>query len=101
MKLMQTSLRQWRLIGAVLMTVLLTRPIVGQESSDAKSDGTQRATATLSSAESPDAIELMAPTRPAVEKGLKFLATQQLEDGSFSTSGYGRNAAVVALAGMA
>ena len=36
-----------------------------------------------------------------VEKGLKFLAERQLENGSFSTSGYGRNAAVVALSGMA
>ena len=47
------------------------------------------------------ATELIAPARPAIEKGLKFLATRQSEDGSFSTSGYGRNAAVVALAGMA
>ena len=45
--------------------------------------------------------ELMAPARPAVEKGLKYLATRQQEDGAFATSGYGRNAAVVALAGMA
>ncbi len=43
----------------------------------------------------------MAAARPAVEKGLKFLATRQQEDGAFSNSGYGRNAAVVALAGMA
>src|SRR5262245_5380209 len=45
--------------------------------------------------------EMLAPVRSAVEKGLKFLATRQLEDGAFSTNGYGRNAAVVALAGMA
>src|SRR4029079_12906389 len=31
---------------------------------------------------------------------LKYLATRQQEDGAFSNSGYGRNAAVVALAGM-
>ena len=37
----------------------------------------------------------------AVEKGLAFLATRQADDGSFSTSGYGRNAAVCALGGMA
>ena len=43
----------------------------------------------------------MAQARPAVEKGLKFLTSRQQEDGAFATSGYGRNAAVVALAGMA
>jgi prenyltransferase beta subunit len=36
-----------------------------------------------------------------VEKGLEFLAGRQLEDGTFSTGGYGRNTAVCALAGMA
>jgi prenyltransferase beta subunit len=46
------------------------------------------------------AAELFKPARPAVEKGLKFLASRQQDDGAFSTSGYGRNAAVVALAGM-
>jgi hypothetical protein len=45
--------------------------------------------------------DFIAPARPAIEKGLKYLSQQQLDDGSFSTSGYGRNAAVVALAGMA
>jgi hypothetical protein len=45
--------------------------------------------------------EMMVPARPAIEKGLKYLATRQQEDGAFSNSGYGRNAAVVALAGMA
>jgi prenyltransferase beta subunit len=43
----------------------------------------------------------MISARPAVEKGLQFLAQRQLEDGSFATGGYGRNAAVVALAGIA
>src|SRR5215213_6160111 len=47
------------------------------------------------------AAELQAPVQPAIDKGLKFLATRQQEDGSFAASGYGRNAAVVALAGMA
>jgi hypothetical protein len=46
-------------------------------------------------------VALMAPARPAVEKGLKFLASRQQEDGAFANSGYGRNAAVVALSGMA
>lgn len=45
--------------------------------------------------------ELMAPAKPAIEKGLKYLASNQQEDGTFSGRGYGRNAAVVALSGMA
>ncbi len=44
---------------------------------------------------------LMAPAQEAVTRGLDYLSKRQLDDGSFSTSGYGRNAAVVALAGMA
>ena len=47
------------------------------------------------------AQELMAPARPAIEKGLAFLGTKQEEDGSFSTRGSGRNAAICALAGIA
>jgi hypothetical protein len=47
------------------------------------------------------AQEPMAPARPAIEKGLAFLAAQQEEDGSFSTRGSGRNAAICALAGIA
>ncbi len=43
----------------------------------------------------------MAPAQPAIEKGLAFLAARQQNDGAFSSSGYGRNAAVCALAGMA
>jgi hypothetical protein len=37
----------------------------------------------------------------AIERGLAYLSEQQLEDGSFSTTGNGRNVAVVGLAGMA
>jgi len=48
-----------------------------------------------------ESTQWMAPARPAVEKGLKFLASRQQEDGAFAAGGYGRNAAVVALAGMA
>ena len=40
-------------------------------------------------------------TREAVQKGLKYLADRQLDDGSFGTSGYSRNVAVCALAGLA
>jgi len=40
-------------------------------------------------------------TSEAVERGLAYLAEQQLEDGSFGTSGNARNVAIVGLAGMA
>jgi prenyltransferase beta subunit len=46
-------------------------------------------------------VEIMTLARPAVDKGLEYLAQRQLDDGAFATGGYGRNAAVVALAGMA
>ena len=48
------------------------------------------------------AQELITPeTEQAVEKGLEFLASRQTEEGCFGTSGYQRNVAVCALAGMA
>src|SRR5688572_6425647 len=37
----------------------------------------------------------------AIDRGLAYLKKRQLEDGSFSTTGNGRNVAVVGLAGMA
>jgi hypothetical protein len=45
--------------------------------------------------------EHIGPARPAIEKGLKFLASRQQDNGAFASGGYGRNAAVVALSGMA
>jgi hypothetical protein len=48
------------------------------------------------------AAEMMTPaTLQAIDRGLAFLASQQQDDGSFGTSGYARNVAVAALAGMA
>jgi hypothetical protein len=44
---------------------------------------------------------MLEPARPAIEKGLRFLAARQQDDGSFTGGGYGRNAAVCALGGMA
>ena len=67
---------------------------------ESKADGTRSVPATKDALPPPSA-EMLAPARPAIEKGLKFLATRQQDDGAFSNSGYGRNAAVVALAGMA
>ncbi len=40
-------------------------------------------------------------TTQAIDQGLAFLTDQQLEDGSFGTSGYARNVAVCGLSGMA
>jgi squalene cyclase len=54
----------------------------------------------------PSADELAAQflkpqTQAAIDKGLAWLAARQTDDGSFGGSGYGRNVAVVSLAGMA
>ncbi len=54
----------------------------------------------VAAANSPS-VEIMSPARPALEKGHEYLAQRQLDDGAFATGGYGRNAAVVAVAGMA
>jgi prenyltransferase/squalene oxidase-like repeat protein len=46
--------------------------------------------------------ELIKPAaQAAIDKGLAWLASQQVENGSFKSSNFGRNTAVVALAGMA
>jgi prenyltransferase beta subunit len=82
----QLNRHAWHWTAAMLMGILVVRSTIAQDA---------RAAA---DADTPDQST---PSRAAVEKGLKFLATRQLEDGSFSTTGYGRNAAVVALAGMA
>lgn len=48
------------------------------------------------------AVEMMtAETDLAITRGLKKLASRQLQDGSFGTGVYSRNVAVVSLAGMA
>ena len=48
------------------------------------------------------AAELIKPqTQAAIDRGLAWLAARQQEDGAFGGSGYGRNVAVVSLAGMA
>jgi Squalene-hopene cyclase C-terminal domain/Prenyltransferase and squalene oxidase repeat len=48
------------------------------------------------------AIALIKPeTQTSIDRGLAWLASRQLEDGSFGTSGYSRNVAVVSLAGIA
>ncbi|HZL86974.1 MAG TPA: prenyltransferase/squalene oxidase repeat-containing protein [Pirellulaceae bacterium] len=48
-----------------------------------------------------NAGELIKPAaQAAIDKGLAWLASRQVDDGSFKSSGFGRNAAVVALSGM-
>ena len=46
-------------------------------------------------------VAMMGPAQASIDRGLAYLVTRQQEDGSLSTGGYGRNAAVVALSGMA
>jgi prenyltransferase beta subunit len=83
----------------VLMFVADAAPAGAQETSKStKSGGTTNVRAAKSGS-SRDA-ELMSSAKPAIEKGLKYLATRQQEDGAFGRSGNGRNAAIVALAGM-
>ena len=58
----------------------------------------------LSGAPDPEksAVDLITPrTDQAIRRGLDFLATRQEEDGAFGPSGYRRNVAICALAGMA
>lgn len=48
------------------------------------------------------AADLITPvTQLAIDRGLAWLASRQIEDGSFFGSGYSRNVAVVSLAGIA
>ncbi|MBC7853070.1 MAG: terpene cyclase/mutase family protein [Pirellulaceae bacterium] len=48
------------------------------------------------------AAELLKPaTQQSIDRGLAWLGGRQVEDGSFKSTGFGRNAAVVALSGMA
>ena len=48
------------------------------------------------------AVELITPPAArAAERGLKFIASRQDEEGSFRSGGYSRNVAICALAGMA
>jgi hypothetical protein len=55
----------------------------------------------------PDAVSpaanaaMIEPARSAIEKGLAFLAAQQVDDGALGDRGFGRNAAVCGLAGIA
>jgi hypothetical protein len=85
----------WQWAMAMIIVVAMSVRASAQQPGDSKADGTRSVPATMSS----DA--LIAPARPAIQKGLKLLATRQQDTGAFSNSGYGRNAAVVALAGMA
>jgi len=85
-----------RFIAVLLCIAAWERSLMAQESGG-KSAGGVGAVAVSNAGDG----EAIAAARPAIEKGLKFLASRQQDDGSFAASGYGRNAAVVALAGMA
>src|SRR3954470_17963248 len=48
------------------------------------------------------AAELLKPaTQQSIDRGLAWLGGRQVEEGSFKSTGFGRNAAVVSLSGMA
>jgi squalene cyclase len=53
------------------------------------------------SADATDALVVRPETQKAIDRGLGWLAARQNDDGSFGSSGYSRNVAVVSLAGMA
>src|SRR4051812_14117572 len=94
----------WRVVlcCVVAMATLLAEAVRcdAEELSSKRDDTSNRQPGALVPA-TKENVAMMEPARPAAEKALKYLATRQQEDGSFSNSGYGRNAAVVALAGMA
>src|SRR5687767_71693 len=99
---MDVRMRNYVLAGMALLAVVHALTVSAQERHRQESDGTPRSVpATGDGTRSVPATEMMIPARAAVAKGLKFLQQRQLEDGAFATGGYGRNAAVVALAGMA
>ncbi len=83
---------------ALLILLVEAGNCLAQDVATPKANGADRKPAVESKAAT---AELIAPAKPAIEKGLKYLALNQQEDGTFSGRGYGRNAAVVALSGMA
>ena len=60
----------------------------------------QPADSPASDPSAPTAAQLVAPAEKAIDRGLRYLADAQQEDGSFGV-GFGRNVAVVGLGGMA
>jgi hypothetical protein len=87
----------WHGIAVALCLVIDSSVLAQQPAKTAR----EVAASAAASKAGPSAAELMAPAREPVAKALKFLASRQQDDGAFATSGYGRNAAVVGLAGMA
>jgi prenyltransferase beta subunit len=89
-------------LSSVLLVLIASLLLAGTSAAQTPPEAPAKNTGVVApvDAASPSPAELIAPARPAVEKGLKFLANRQQDDGSFSPNGYGRNAAVVALAGM-
>lgn len=66
-----------------------------------EADPAPRPDGAASAQNNPDTGEITPELDAAVTRGLAFLATQQMEDGSFGEGRYGRNVAVTALAGIA
>jgi hypothetical protein len=100
-------LHLWVASVAIAVALVLSVAVVGQESNRGSGatvpsvpDAGAAAISTTGGATSAE-VEMLEPARPAIERGLTYLAQRQQEDGSFTGGGYGRNAAVCALAGMA
>jgi hypothetical protein len=91
----------WQMAAAVLIVAAALESASGQEVTGRRSPEGDRESAAPRVEAGSSGDELGGAPRAAVEKGLAFLAGRQLEDGAFATSGYGRNTAVCALAGMA
>src|SRR6185369_15758945 len=104
MGFMDSRFRAGVVVVVVLFFIRGAAPVLGNEAPDKVISG-GKGTRSPAEAGSPGVAarnaEMVVPARPASENGLKYLAKRQQEDGAFSNSGYGRNAAVVALAGMA
>lgn len=86
----------WLRVATLIIVAATTGGGSAQQPGESKAIGTRSVPTTQASP-----VEMLTPAKPAIQKGLKYLATRQQDDGAFSASGYGRNAAVVALAGMA
>lgn len=91
----------WVVAFAVIIWLCTAFVAIAQEAGRAGEieNGAAKAAVDVGDADARDAE--IAPAREAINKGLKYLASRQLENGAFATSGYGRNSAVVGLAGMA
>jgi prenyltransferase beta subunit len=84
-----------RIAAALLIVAISSARMFAQE---------QAGKATLTDKDATDSAAgaaLMGPAKPAIDKGLAYLASQQTNDGALGETANGRNAAICALSGMA